>query len=642
MSKRVLLLAFIFTVVFAEAADRTTYMKAAPVQLDVAGRRWAERTLKKMSLEQKIGQMLMVQSQARFMNDDSAEAKRLNDLIQRYHLGGIVLSVPVELGVLNRTLPYEAAMFTNALQRDAELPLIISADFERGPSMRLQGTTVFPHAMAFGAAFGASSNTAAAEQFGEIVAQESRALGVEWNFFPVADVNSNPANPIINTRSFSEDPRVVGELVAAYIRGSKKFGMLTTAKHFPGHGDTATDSHLALAQVSGDRARLNSVELPPFEQAIAAGVDAVMVAHVTVPALDPTPNRVATTSPAIVTDLLKNQLGFKGLVITDAVDMNALSGLYVGAGGQARAAVDCVKAGNDIVLQPSDIAGAYRGLIDAVNRGEITRARIDASVRKILQMKASVGLNKARFVDVSQVEKLVAKPENVAFGQSVSDAAVTLVRDNGQALPIRRSPLPLTNRGTNPGGLSYGTGVQAANRVVAVVFTDNVHSEIGRTFERELRARVPDVKIFYVDPTSAAPMQNDIVSAAEQAQNVIALVGIAPSAGKVVEVNGQLTNTVSLDDATSGLMRALLQNAAPKLAMVALGSPYLAQQFPEVQTYLCTFSNEKVSESSAVKALFGEIAIHGKLPVTIPAIAARGSGIDRESATGGQNVSGTK
>jgi beta-N-acetylhexosaminidase len=171
-----------------------------------------------------------------------------------------------------------------------------------------------------------------------------------------------------------------------------------------------------------------------------------------------------------------------------------------------------------------------------------------------------------------------------------------------------------------------------------VIFVDHVHSDIGRTFERELRARVPDANVFYVDPKSAQPMQNDIIAAAQQAQNVIAVVGIAPSAGKVVEVNGQLTNTVSLDDATSGLMRALLQNAAPKLAVVALGSPYLAQQFPEVQTYLCTFSNEKVSEVSAVKALFGEIPIHGKLPVTIPSIAARGAGIDREVATTNQNA----
>ncbi|HZU22051.1 MAG TPA: glycoside hydrolase family 3 N-terminal domain-containing protein, partial [Terriglobales bacterium] len=238
MLKRLLLMA-LCCATLAQAANRTAYLKAGPVQLNAAGRKWAERTLKKMSLEQKIGQMLMAQSQARFMNEDSPEARHLHDIIRQYHLGGIVLSVPVELGVLNRTLPYEAAMFTNALQRDAEFPLIIAADFERGPSMRLQGTTVFPHAMAFGAQYLATGSSDAAEKFGEIVAQESRALGVEWNFFPVADVNSNPANPIINTRSFGEDPHAVAELVAAYIRGSKKYGMLTTAKHFPGHGDTA-------------------------------------------------------------------------------------------------------------------------------------------------------------------------------------------------------------------------------------------------------------------------------------------------------------------------------------------------------------------------------------------------------------------
>lgn len=617
---------------FAFPKDQPKFLKAAPVKFDAAGRKWAAATLKKMTLEQKVGQMIVVQAQARFMNDGSDQAKALHDLIRKYHLGGINLSVPVELGVLNRTLPYEAAMWTNALQRDSELPLIISADFERGPSMRLSSTTVFPHAMAFGA----TGNTELAEKFGEIVAAESRAIGVEWNFFPVADVNSNPANPIINTRSFGEDPKLVSDMVAAYIRGAHKGGMLSTAKHFPGHGDTATDSHLSVAKVSGDRARLNAVELPPFQQAISAGVDAIMVAHVTVPALDPDPNHVATNSSAIVTGLLKKQMGFKGLVITDALDMNALAGLYVGSGGMGRATVETIKAGNDIALQPSDVGAAYNGLLDAVKRGEISRARIDESVRKILEMKAAVGLDKARFVDVNAVEKLVAKPENVAFGQSVSDQAVTLVRDNGQLLPLRRSPA----RGTNAGALSYGSTVQAANRVLAVIFTDNVHSDIGRTFERELRARVPDANIVYVDPKIAAALRNEIANAAQQAQAVVAIVGIAPSAGKVVQVNGQMTNTVSLDDATTGVMRALIQNTAPKLAVVALGSPYLAQQFPDVQTYLCTFSNEKVSETSAARALFGEIAIHGRLPVTIPQIAERGAGIDRLPATqGGQNGS---
>ncbi|MBV8205682.1 MAG: hypothetical protein JO041_02735 [Acidobacteria bacterium] len=637
MPRFLLLLALLAASTAAVARDRIHYMKPGPVKLESGGRKWAAHTLKKLSLEQKIGQMLMVQTQAGFMNAASPEALRLHEIIQRYHLGGVVLSVPVELGVLNRTLPYEAAMFTNALQRDAELPLVIAADFERGPSMRLSGTTVFPHAMAFGAAFGANGSTQAAEKFGEIVAQESRALGVEWNFFPVADVNSNPANPIINTRSFGEDPRAVGELAAAYIRGARQGGLLSTAKHFPGHGDTSTDSHLGLAQVSGDSARLNSVELPPFQQTIAAGVDAVMVAHVTVPALDAAPNRVATNSPGVVTGLLRDKLGFKGVIVTDAVDMNALSALYVGAGGTGRAAVDCVKAGNDVVLQPSDLAAAFNGLLSAVRSGEIPEEQINHSVLRILELKASVGLNKARFVDVNEVEKLVAQPENVAFGQAVSDAAITLVRDNGQAFPLKRSA------GTsNTAGLSYGTAPEQSKRIVAVVFTDSIHGNTGRVFERELRARARDANVFYVDPRTASALQNEIVVAAQQAQNVIALVGIAPSAGKMVQVNGQITNTVSLGDAPSALMQALIQDAGSRLAVVALGSPYLAQQFPEIQSYLCTFSNERVSEVSAVKALFGEIALTGKLPVSIPGIAQRGAGLDRPAVVAASTAASTR
>jgi len=379
------------------------------------------------------------------------------------------------------------------------------------------------------------------------------------------------------------------------------------------------------------------VELPPFKRAVDSGITAVMVAHVTVPALEPAPNRVATTSPAIVTDLLRKQLGFKGIVITDALDMNALAGLYVGAGagGQGRAAVDAFKAGSDIILQPSNIEAAFTGLLSAVKNGEIPRARLDDSVRKVLVAKASVGLSKARFVNIEDVDKIVGRPENVAFGQSVADQAVTLVRDNSQLLPLRRSP----SRGTNSSGLTYGTVAQASNRVLAVIFTDNVASDVGRTFDRELRARVPDATVMYVDPRIANPMSQAVLAAADQAQAVIAVIAIVPSAGKVVQVNGQLTNTVSLDDATGALLRGLLQHAAPKLEMIALGSPYVAQEFPVVQNYLCTFSNERVSEISAVKGLFGEIPIHGRLPVTIPNIAQRGAGIDRDAVSqGGQNA----
>ena len=271
----------------------------------------------------------------------------LRDEIRKYHIGALVMTVPVDGAVLLRSQPYVAAELLNRLQRSSKLPLIVSADFERGVSMRVNGTTVFPHAMAFGAT-GKAEN---AEVFGRITAIEARAIGVHWNFFPVADVNSNPANPIINTRSFGGDPTQVGDFVAAYIRGAHEGGMLATAKHFPGHGDTATDSHLGFAEVTGDRARLDAVELPPFRRAIEAGVDAVMVAHVTVPALDPEPNRVATTSKAIVTGLLREDMGFKGIVVTDALDMGGLTRLY--AQDTGRAAVDSFKAGNDVLIIPA-------------------------------------------------------------------------------------------------------------------------------------------------------------------------------------------------------------------------------------------------------------------------------------------------
>jgi beta-N-acetylhexosaminidase len=317
-----------------------------------------------MSVEEKVGQLFMIWTRAEFLNVNSPTYLELRDSMNRYHVGSFAMTVRYEPPFLYKNQPYEAAALLNRLQTDSRLPLLVAADFELGVSNRLNGTTAFPNAMAIGA----TGNLKYAEEFGRITAEEARAIGVHWNFFPVADVNSNPGNPIINTRSFGEDPREVGDFVAAYIRGAHSAGMLVTAKHFPGHGDTATDSHLGLAQVTGDRARLDAVELPPFREAIRAGVDAIMVAHVTVPALDPNPNMVATVSPTIVTGLLKQQLGFHGIITTDALDMAGLTRLY--ASDIGREAVDAFKAGNDILLIPPDLDAAYRAVLAAVRSGE--------------------------------------------------------------------------------------------------------------------------------------------------------------------------------------------------------------------------------------------------------------------------------
>ncbi len=276
------------TPAFAKTKDK--YQHPGPIHLTHEGERWAEKTLHKLTLEEKVGQVFMIWCRASFLNVENPEYLQLLDAMQKYHVGNFAMTVHVDGPYLLRSEPYEAAELLNRLQSNSKLPLLFAADFERGVSMRLMGTTVFPHAMAFGA----DGKLEDAESFGRITADESRAIGIQWNFFPDTDVNSNPVNPIINTRSFGEDPRQVGDLAAAYIKGAHEGGMMVTAKHFPGHGDTATDSHLGVASVNVDRAHLDSIELPPFRQAIAAGVDSIMVAHVTVPALDCDPNHVAT------------------------------------------------------------------------------------------------------------------------------------------------------------------------------------------------------------------------------------------------------------------------------------------------------------------------------------------------------------
>src|SRR4029077_7359613 len=418
---------------------------------------------------------------------------------------------------------------------------------------------------------------------------------------------------------FGEDPQQVGDMVVAYIRGARANGMLTTVKHFPGHGDTATDSHLSVAQVTGDRARLNNVELPPFRKAIEAGVDSVMVAHVTIPALEPDPNRVATTSPAIVTDLLKKQLGFKGIVVTDALDMAGLTRLY--SANIGRASVDAFKAGNDLLLIPADLDASYKAVLEAARSGEIPQAQLDASVLKLLKAKASLGLEKARLVNLDALSAAVGKPENLALGQQISDDSVTFVRDNGKLLPFKHS-------GTVQSGLPYQRVEEVRNSTVVIVLSEDVRTEAGRALERQIKSRIPDANVIYVDPRIAAAMSDDVLKAVDQAQGVIAAVYVVPTAGKAMQGANGLTNSVALNDSSGTLLQKILEHGAEKTAVLAMGNPYLAQDFPAVQNYLCTFSNATVSEISAVKALFGEIAIRGHLPASIPNVAERGAGIE--------------
>jgi beta-N-acetylhexosaminidase len=631
MVRHLLLIALLLVAAFCVGKDKSKerYQQVGPIHLDNSGRKWAEKTLRKMSPEEKVGQLFGIKVLAQFLNDADPRWIQLRDSVRKYHIGSLVMTVPVDGPVLLRSQPYVAAELLNRLQRSSKLPLMVAADFERGVSMRLNGVTVFPHAMAFGA----TGKTENAEIFGRISALEARAVGVQWNFFPDADVNSNPANPIINTRSFGGDPNRVGDFVVAYIRGAHEGGLLTTAKHFPGHGDTASDSHLGLAQVTGDRARLDAIELLPFKRAIEAGVDAVMVAHVTVPALDSEPKQVATTSKAIVDGVLKEEMGFKGVVVTDALDMAGLTRLY--AKNVGRAAVESFKAGNDVLIIPADLDASYRAMLQGVESGEIGRDRLDQSVRKILELKASVGLNKARLVDLGQLSNEIAKPENVAEGQRIADEAITLVRDNGKVIPLQ-------SVGTPEAGLPYQSLTEAGNRLVVVIFSDDLRTDSGRMLERQVLARVPDARVIYVDARSVAGMKEAVVQAVGAAEHVIAAVYVVPTAGKAVRAaGGGLKNTVAMDDATGSLLAAVLDRAAERTVVLAMGNPYVIEDFPAIQNYVCAFSNVTVSETAAIKALFGEIPIGGHLPVTIPGVASRGDGLERHARSSAtQNGSG--
>jgi len=582
----------------------------AAVHLDRKGMRWAEKTLRKMSIEEKVGQMIMVWAKVQFFNADNPDCLQLRDDMAKYHVGGFGVTVPTDGPLLLKSEPLEAAALTNRLQKESKYPLIFAADFERGLSMRLNGGTAFPAAMAFGAA----DDAKLAKEFGRITAEESRAIGIHWNWFPVADVNSNPANPIIDTRSFGEEPELVEKMVDAYIYGAHSAGMLTTVKHFPGHGDTDTDSHLALARVHGDMERLNTVELVPFRSAIKAGVDSVMVGHLLVPAIEPDPNRPASVSSKVITGLLKGQMGFRGLVVTDALDMAGLTKVFPGSEHDisAEAAVAAVQAGNDMVIIPGDLDGAATGLLNAVRHGELSEKRIDESVLKILQVKASLGLNRKRIVDLKDVETDVAKPANQATAQKAAEQGVTLVSDEAHLVP-----LPPTAKDA---------------KMVAVIFSDRGQgSEGARAFLVELRKQAPGVRAFFVDGINAGFIERDVLAEVSKADHVIALAEAVPNPRRTTD--GRAGGSADLDSKPLRLLSDIVKAARQKTVVVAFGNPYTGGSVPGLGTYMCTFSNTQGSAAGLVSALFGETPIHGRLPVTIPGLAKLGAGLDRDALT---------
>jgi beta-N-acetylhexosaminidase len=578
------------------------------------GKAWIEQTLKQLSLEEKVGQMLQIRVYGDYQDFTGSDYALVRDEIQKYHVGSVDLGARMSGPNLVKGDHVEVATILNQLQRDSKLPLLVGADIERGLASRLSGAPEFPFPMAFGAI----ADPGIVERFGAITAQEARAVGIHWAYAPIADVNSNPANPIINTRSFGEDPAAVANLVAAYIRGAHQEGLLVAVKHFPGEGDTTSDPHIGITRIEADRAHLDQFEFPAFTAAIRAGADSVMAAHVAVPALDPDPTKVSTTSSAIIDGTLRQELGFQGVVITDALEMRGLTRLYPQeANPSGRIAVDAVRAGNDVLMLPRDIDAAYTAILAAVRSGEIPESRIDESVRRTLRMKAALGLNESRFVDVDRVREMFSKTDANDFAQQVSDAAVTLVRDNHHVLPLSDDKTkPEHGGGSDPG----------PHKLVVLIFADSARSRLGPTFERELKARRPDAQIFhyYNDRIDSDALPNAVLPAVNAADEVVLAAFITHPPTRQMTVHGTVVTPVGFSGAGGELLADLLNAAPDKTVLVALGSPYFIESFPNAQNYICTYSLTPTGEVSAVRAVFGEIQNHAKLPVTLPGVAERG------------------
>src|SRR5215471_15232319 len=540
--------------------------------------KWVETSLKQMSVEEKVGQLLFATYHGSFTASDSAAYAQMMHDVEELHVGGFInVTQGSPLGYL-KSQAYPTAVLANQLQTKSKLPLLIGADFERGTAMRLDEGTSFPTAMALAAA----GNPKDAYTMGKITALEARAAGIQWIYAPDADINSNPGNPIINTRSFGEDPQRVAEFVTEFIRGVQENGGLATAKHFPGHGDTTADSHIDLPVVSADRERLDKLELVPFRAAIAAGVGSVMTGHLNVPALEPDPNTPATLSSRVLTDVLRKQLGFEGLVVTDAMDMGGITVRY--APGDA--AVRAFLAGVDALLMPPVPDAAYEALLSAVKSGQISQERLDASVRRILEAKARLGLRKNRLVDV---EALNSKFGNVAWqaeSQEISDRGITLLRDTPHLLPL--------------------DGTKPARALLVCLYADP-EPYPGEDLERELRKRFDSVVTLRAD-TRISKAENLKLPPPDSYDIAILALFVRVSDRK---------GDVDVPADQFPLIRQIYKTGKPVIS-VGLGSPYLIERFPQAETWLSVFGISDVAQISVARALFGEIPIRGRLPVSIP------------------------
>jgi beta-N-acetylhexosaminidase len=589
----------------------------APIRPAARSVSWTDSILSSLSLRDRAAQLVWPMMFGDFASTASASWGRTQAFVSNDHIGGLVMSVGG---------PTEIAAKLNAVQRLSGVPLLVGADLEFGTGYRARGGYFLPNAIDLGGAtifppemgLGATSDPSLAYEQGRITAVEGRALGIHLAFAPILDVNNNPANPVIGVRSYGEDPRLDATLGAAFVHGLQEHGMIATGKHFPGHGDTDQNSHLTLPTITVSRARLDSVELVPFRAAIASGLGAIMTAHIALPSILGDSSTPATLSPRIMTDLLRRELGFRGLLITDAMDMNgvlanvrpgrsgvAMTGAYgtINSIGLGEACKRAIEAGADVLLMPSDVPAAIDAVVAGVQEGRFSAARVDSSVRRILALKEQLGLNRKRLVDLDSVQSIVGDSNNLNVARRAAEQSITLPKDSPHLVPLAR-----------------GNG--AAQRVLAITMASRSDLGAGVTFAAELRRGL----------TGGVRLRTEYVNPDDPGTNYARLLAAADSSDLVV-LGSYLAPNYSAASATAAVpvlefMRAMSQRGS-RVILVNFGNPYLYQQVPDVTTYLVAWGGFPVSQRAAAQALLGIDAITGRLPITIPPAFSIGAGETR-------------
>jgi len=569
-------------------ASSITFSHEVPAQ----DMRWVDSTMATLNLREKVGQLFVAELVALYTHTNHPAYQYALDMIRDYHVGTFILGGGNTLDI---------PLITNKLQQASKVPLLINGDLESGMSYthpwRLSrgwtdllpkyiggGGTAFPSQMGIGA----TGNPRYAYTFGYVTAREARAVGIQWSNSPVADVNNNADNPIINTRSYGEDPHMVGTMVDAYVRGARDGNMISTLKHFPGHGDTREDTHMGLPSLPFDMERLKAVELVPFRTGIAAGADAVMTAHLALPKIDPT-GRPATLSHPVLTGILRDSLGFDGIIITDGMRMQGITDKF----SPAEAAISAIEAGADAILASADIDAAYKGVLQAVHDGRLPEKRITESVRRILLAKARVGLAERRTVDVDSVFQIVGSPEFQRAAEEMSDASVTLLRNEKNILPLGRT-----------------------TRLHIVTVTEEPHPQVGTDLLTEIEPFVGTATVTRVSNETGRERFEEITTSLGQSD--VILVGVYLS---VVAWKGDRRFAAPLGDFLASL------GSLPKpVILVAFGNPYILGKLPETQVVMTPYAGSTLAEQSVARVVSGRVKARGKLPVTIPGRYKLGAG----------------